>query len=119
MSPLGVGNSHSTNTLQTGEAKLWVLLVGINQYEDGGLPSLRYPAVDCQGLGEALFKATQGFPQKEVIVHHDFAEVKPTAKTVRQSLQRWSRKRDRRTRFCYIFLDMGFWNQVRSKQCCV
>ncbi|NJL64621.1 MAG: peptidase C14, partial [Methylacidiphilales bacterium] len=88
MSPLGVGNSHSTNTLQTGEAKLWVLLVGINQYEDGGLPSLRYPAVDCQGLGEALFKATQGFPQKEVIVHHDFAEVKPTAKTVRQSLQK-------------------------------
>ncbi|PAX48937.1 caspase family protein [Brunnivagina elsteri] len=87
MSPLGVGNSHSTNTLQTGEAKLWVLLVGINQYEDGGLPSLRYPAVDCQGLGEALFKATQGFPQKEVIVHHDFALVKPTATTVRQSLQ--------------------------------
>ncbi len=87
MSPLGVGNSHSTNTLQTGEAKLWVLLVGVNQYEDGGLPSLRYPAVDCQGLGEALFKATQGFPQKEVIAHHDFALVKPTAKTVRQSLQ--------------------------------
>jgi uncharacterized caspase-like protein len=87
MSPLGVGNSHSTNTLQTGEAKLWVLLVGINQYEDGGLPSLRYPAIDCQGLGEALAKATQGFPQKEVIVHHDFALVKPTVTTVRQSLQ--------------------------------
>jgi uncharacterized caspase-like protein len=87
MSPLGVGNSHSTNTLQTGEAKLWVLLVGVNQYEDGGLPSLRYPAVDCKGLGEALAKATQGFPQKEVIVHNDFAEIKPTARTVRQSLQ--------------------------------
>ncbi|MEA5572782.1 caspase domain-containing protein [Calothrix sp. UHCC 0171] len=87
MSPLGVGNSHSQNTLQTGEAKLWVLLVGVNQYQDTGLPSLRYPAVDCKGLGEALTIATQRFPQKEVIIHHDFAPVKPIVTTVRQSLQ--------------------------------
>jgi uncharacterized caspase-like protein len=87
MSPLGVGSSH-TNTLKTGEAKLWILLVGVNQYQDTQLPSLRYPAIDCKALGEALAKATQGFPQKEVLIHHDFAPELPTSATVRNSLER-------------------------------
>ncbi|MEH2315899.1 caspase family protein [Nostoc sp.] len=88
MSPLGIGSSFSTYTLKTGEAKLWILLVGINEYQDASLPSLRYPAVDCQGLGEALSKATQGFPNKEVIVHHDFAAQPPTLGIVRGNLER-------------------------------
>jgi uncharacterized caspase-like protein len=87
MSPLGVGSS-DTNTLKTGQAKLWIFLVGVNNYQDASLPSLRYPAVDCQGLGEALAQATQGFPNKEVIVHNDFAAQPPTLKTVRRSLER-------------------------------
>ena len=88
MSPVGIGSSDSTDTLKTGEAKLWLLLVGVNEYQDEALPSLRYPAVDCQGLGEALAKATQGFPNKEVIIHHDFAAQPPTWEIVRGSLQR-------------------------------
>ncbi len=88
MSPLGVGYSDSTNTLRTGEAKLWLLLVGINEYQDTNLPSLRYPAVDCQGLGDALSKATQGFPNKEVIIHNDFAAQPPTLEIIRASLER-------------------------------
>lgn len=88
MSPVGIGSSYSTDTLKTGEAKLWLLLVGVNEYQDEGLPSLRYPAVDCQGLGEALAKATQGFPNKEVIIHHDFAAQPPTLEIIRASLQR-------------------------------
>jgi uncharacterized caspase-like protein len=87
MSPLGVGNSYSARTLTTGEAKLWVFLVGVNHYEDENLPSLRYPAIDCQGLAEVLAKATQGFPKKEVIIHHDFGKHPPTLQTVRRSLQ--------------------------------
>ncbi|NJM70464.1 MAG: peptidase C14 [Scytonema sp. RU_4_4] len=87
MSPLGIGSSDSTYTLTTGEAKLWILLVGVNEYQDEGLPSLRYPALDCQGLGEALSSATQGFPNKEVIVHHDFAAQPPTLQRIRESLQ--------------------------------
>ncbi|GAA6622620.1 caspase domain-containing protein [Scytonema sp. NUACC26] len=87
MSPLGVGTSCSAHTLTTGEAKLWVFLVGVNHYEDENLPSLRYPAIDCQGLAEALAKATQGFPKKEVIIHHDFGKYSPTLQTVRRSLQ--------------------------------
>lgn len=88
MCPLGVGSSYSTDTLKTGAAKLWILLVGVNKYLDPGLPSLRYPAVDCQGLGEALSKATEGFPNKQVIIHHDFATEPPTLAIVRGSLQK-------------------------------
>ena len=88
MSPVGIGSSYSTDTLKTGEAKLWLFLVGVNEYQDEGLPSLRYPAVDCQALGEALAKATQGFPNKEVIIHHDFAAQPPTREIVRGSVQR-------------------------------
>lgn len=86
MSPLSVGTSRSTHALETGEAKLWSLLVGVNSYLDENLPCLRYSASDCQGLAEALTEATQGFPRKEVIVHHDFAELPPTRETVGASL---------------------------------
>ena len=88
MPPIGIGSNYSTETFKTGEAKLWLLLVGVNEYQDEGLPSLRYPAVDCQGLGEALAKATQGFPSKEVIIHNDFAGQPPTLKKIRESLER-------------------------------
>ncbi len=88
MAPVGVGSSHSTKILTSGEGKLWILLVGVNEYQDKALPSLRYPSVDCQGLGEALAKATQGFPNKEVIIHHDFAAQLPTVESIRQSLEK-------------------------------
>jgi uncharacterized caspase-like protein len=88
MPPIGVGSSNSTNILKTGEAKLWLLLVGINEYFDTSLPSLRYPALDCQGLEKALINATAGFPNKEVIVHHDFAAQPPSLERIRSSLQK-------------------------------
>ncbi|WP_017654187.1 caspase family protein [Fortiea contorta] len=88
MCPLGINSSNSNNILTTKEGKLWILLVGVNEYQDGSLPNLRYPAVDCQALGAALAKATQGFPHKEVIIHHDLASQTPTLTTVRRSLQR-------------------------------
>ncbi|MBD2744526.1 caspase family protein [Coleofasciculus sp. FACHB-1120] len=87
MSPVSVGTSRSTLALETGQAKLWLLLVGVNQYQDERLPSLRYSAVDCQGLADALAGATQGFPQKEVRIHHDFAAQLPKLASVRTSLQ--------------------------------
>lgn len=85
---LGVGSSDSTTILKSGEAKLWLLLVGINDYQDSYLPSLRYPALDCQGLEESLIKATEGFPNKEVIVHHDFSAQAPILHNIRNSLHR-------------------------------
>lgn len=69
-------------------AKLWILLVGVNQYRDRhNLASLQYSALDCQGLGEALKEATASFDNKEVIIHHDFVENTPCLLEVRQSIQ--------------------------------
>ena len=85
MCPVALSPSR-TNSLEDGIAKLWLLLVGVNHYHDASLPSLQYPALDCQGLGEALIDATQVFPQKEVLIHHDFAEP-PKLETVKSSLE--------------------------------
>jgi len=87
MSPVGVATSRSSQALETGVAKLWILLVGVNHYQDPQFPTLRYSALDCQGLGEALQEATQGFPQKEVRIHHDFAPQLPQLETVYSSLK--------------------------------
>jgi WD40 repeat protein/uncharacterized caspase-like protein len=73
---------------KTTVAKLWLLLVGVNQYNDPELPSLQYSALDCQGLGEALIEATATFPAREVIIHHDFADNKPKLETVKASLEK-------------------------------
>lgn len=86
MCPIGVRTSNSTRALETGVAKLWLLLVGVNQYQDEQIPSLRYPAVDCRGLGVALDAATQGFPQRELKIYHDFGE-QPLLANVRHALQ--------------------------------
>lgn len=67
--------------------KLWLFLVGVNKYEDEQLTSLQYPALDCQGLSEALNMATQQFPEKEVITCNDFTTELPSLLTVRTSLE--------------------------------
>lgn len=85
--PTTIGTSRSTHALETGSAQLWMLLVGVNQYQEPSLPALRYPALDCQGLSDALAVATQAFPKKEVRIHHDFADRPPTSAHVRASLQ--------------------------------
>ena len=74
MCPASLGTSRA-RALETGAAKLWAVLVGVNQYADDRLPALAYSALDCQGLGEAISAATGGFPQKTLLVHHDFAGV--------------------------------------------
>ncbi len=86
MSPIGIATSRSNQVKQKDAAKLWLLLVGVNQYQDEALPSLRYSAVDCQGLAEAL--ASPGLGQfQEVKIHHDFAPQLPLLATVRASLK--------------------------------
>ena len=70
----------------TQPAKLWVLLVGVDRYQDSqNLASLQYSALDCQGLGEALKEATAS-RNKQVIIHHDFARRLPRLNEVQQSI---------------------------------
>jgi uncharacterized caspase-like protein len=87
MCPIGVRTSRSTHALETGVAKLWLLLVGVNQYQDAQIPCLRYSAGDCQGLAVALNAATLGFPQRKVMIYHDFAQQPPVLENVRASLK--------------------------------
>ncbi|BAT54971.1 Peptidase C14, caspase catalytic subunit p20 [Nostoc sp. NIES-3756] len=107
MSPLGVATSHSTHTLATGKAKLWLLLLGVNRYQDEKLPSLRYSAVDCQGLAAALAEMTGRFPQKAEWVHHDFASQQPTLTTVRESLSQVTRQAQPEDTILFYFSGHG------------
>jgi uncharacterized caspase-like protein len=88
MPPVGVGASRFASALETGVAKLWVVLIGVDQYLDVNLPSLRYTAVDCQGIGAALAAATKPFPDREFLIHHDLVTETPTLARVASSLDR-------------------------------
>ena len=87
MCPRIVAKSTFTSSNVETLAKLWLVLIGVNQYQDENLPSLQYSALDCQALGEALKEATQSFKAREVIVHNDFTAKKPNLASFRQSLQ--------------------------------
>ncbi|MGL5873292.1 MAG: caspase family protein [Xenococcaceae cyanobacterium] len=87
MCPVALPKPRLSTSFTTELSKLWILLVGVNQYQDSTIPSLRYSALDCQGLGEALKEATEAFPAKEVRIHHDFANLQPTLETIRHSWQ--------------------------------
>ncbi len=88
MPPVVVAASRFASALETGTAKLWMLLIGVDRYTDLTLPSLRYAAVDCEGIGAALAAATQSFPDKELWLCHDFAAELPTFATVSARLER-------------------------------
>ncbi|KYC41420.1 hypothetical protein WA1_22265 [Scytonema hofmannii PCC 7110] len=87
MCPLGIATSRSNSAKHSPTAKLWLMLVGVNQYQDERLPNLRYSAVDCQFLAEALTKATIEFPDREVKIYHDFAEQLPSLDNILANLQ--------------------------------
>ncbi len=88
MSPVGVGASRFASALETGGAKFWVLLIGVDRYQDLTLPALRYAAVDCQGIGAALAAASGAFPDREFLIHHDLVAETPRLARVETSLHR-------------------------------
>jgi Caspase domain len=55
------------DALKRGQAKLWLVLVGINDYEDPNLSSLNFAVADCQGLATALDRVTTAFPKREIL----------------------------------------------------
>ncbi len=78
--------NETLNQLKAGSAKIWMLLVGVNQYKKPW-NSLEYAVADCQGLKEALAKATEQFKKREFLVHYDDAKLPPTQEAVKNSLQ--------------------------------
>lgn len=78
--------SHAQLALKTGQAKLWILLVGVSQYHDQRFPILQYSTVDTQRLADAFTEVIQEFPDTSLKLHHDNA-LPPTLSEVRSSLQ--------------------------------
>ncbi|MBW4506097.1 MAG: caspase family protein [Scytonematopsis contorta HA4267-MV1] len=85
MSPVSVATSYSNQAKQL-PPKLWLILVGVKQYEDEQISNLRYSAEDCQVLADALVEATTQFTQIDLKIHHDFALQSPCLESVRESL---------------------------------
>ncbi len=88
MPPQVLATSRKAQVLATGEATLWLLLVGVNHYTDESLPSLHCCAADCQGVADALLEATRPFPSRKLLLHHDYAADLPLRKAVETSLER-------------------------------
>ncbi|HZS04581.1 MAG TPA: caspase family protein [Blastocatellia bacterium] len=72
--------------------KLWILSIGVNQYEDKRIPSLAYPADDADSIVEA-FRAQEGrlFSKVNTLLINDRSPTKPTYANVLDSLSFLSR----------------------------
>ncbi|MBZ8180329.1 nSTAND1 domain-containing NTPase [Oscillatoria salina] len=81
--PKRKGNKH----LETGEEKVFLLLVGVSEYEDKSLDRLKYAVADCQELATAFTEATAKFSNKKIFVHHQNSDRIPDLAAVRNSLQ--------------------------------
>ncbi|MEO1446656.1 MAG: caspase family protein, partial [Cyanobacteria bacterium J06635_11] len=89
-------------------SKLWLLLIGVNHYQDPHLPNLQYSAIDCQGLGEALEAATVAFTSKQAKIHHDSTDAKPTLATVQASLAQMVTQAQSQDTILFYFSGHGF-----------
>lgn len=110
--PVGVNKKKQKQQVYT--PKLWLLLVGVNQYEDEQLPSLRYSALDCQGLTEALTTSTQ-HPYKEVAKYNDFADL-PLLGAVRTSLKHITEQAQSEDTILFYFSGHGILDST-TQQC--
>ncbi|MEL7142416.1 MAG: caspase family protein [Cyanobacteria bacterium J06573_11] len=114
MCPVSLGTSQSSQSKlansnrSSDAAKLWLLLVGVNHYQDSHLPNLQYSAVDCQGLSEALITATAAFSEKEIFVHHDTTVARPTLETVLFSLAHIVSQAKKQDTILFYFSGHGF-----------
>lgn len=57
--------------LLSGDATLWMQLIGVNRYQHPGLPNLNYAVPDCREFANALHEATTAFPSRQFFIHHD------------------------------------------------
>ncbi|MEO0768761.1 MAG: caspase family protein [Cyanobacteria bacterium J06649_4] len=126
MCPVSLGTSQTLHTASTeaerthkstnnSAAKLWLLLVGVNHYQDPHLPDLQYSAIDCQGLNEALEAATVAFANKQFRVHHDNTASQPTLATIRASLEQIVTQAKSQDTILFYFSGHGF-QDAQSQQ---
>ncbi|OUC14859.1 MAG: hypothetical protein B0A82_11125 [Alkalinema sp. CACIAM 70d] len=83
--PRAVSSSQPKSNNQP--AKLWMLLIGVNEYQDATLPALQYSAIDCQSLGDVLTEVvSSSFATCDASIYHDLAEQLPVVAPIQQSL---------------------------------
>lgn len=86
---LATASNPRTQQLKQGQVKLWMVLVGVNYYQDSQIPNLRYCANDCKQLAEALTIATQQFQETEIIALYDGGEKPPELSEIIASIQQF------------------------------
>ncbi|MGB3512962.1 MAG: caspase family protein [Microcoleaceae cyanobacterium] len=79
----------SIQQLERGQVKLWIILIGVNHYQDTQIPDLRYCANDCKELTEALKIATQQFQETEIIALYDDGHKIPILSEITTSFQQF------------------------------
>jgi WD40 repeat protein len=79
----------STQQLERGQVKLWMVLVGVNHYQDSQILDLKYCANDCKELAEALTIATQQFQETEIIPLYDGGDKPPNLSEIITSIQQF------------------------------
>jgi WD40 repeat protein/uncharacterized caspase-like protein/energy-coupling factor transporter ATP-binding protein EcfA2 len=91
-----------TTSAQSPSGQLWVLMIGVNHYQDEGLTNLQYPAFDCHSLSQVL-QETSGeasaiFSQHQFCIYHDRVNdlisnavhvITPNRDQIRQTLAKW------------------------------
>jgi hypothetical protein len=78
----------SLSSLKQGQAKLWMVLIGVNHYQTAEIPSLNFAVADCQGLAAALQFATSLFPRRELLTHYGTPEQPLQLADIEPSLER-------------------------------
>ena len=79
----------TTQQLEQGTAKFWIVLVGVNRYKDSNIFNLKYCANDCKELSEALKVATEQFHQTEIISLYDGGNLLPERSQMIASIQQF------------------------------
>ncbi|BAZ22297.1 WD-40 repeat-containing protein [Kalymmatonema gypsitolerans NIES-4073] len=79
----------STQQLERGQVKLWMVLVGVNHYQDSQILDLKYCANDCKELAETLTIATQQFQETEIIALYDGGDKPPNLSEIIISIQQF------------------------------
>jgi hypothetical protein len=74
-----------------GVSKFWIVLVGVNHYNDPGLHNLHYAVDDCRGLENALDQVTENFQDKEKLIHC-VGSLDSERKNILESLNRVARE---------------------------
>ncbi|BAC89571.1 caspase family protein [Gloeobacter violaceus] len=107
MSPVGIRSPQTGRRSLAKQGKLWMLLVGINDYQDPTFAGLRYCVADCQGIHAALLDATPNFSGRECFVFQDRGVSAPPAAGVLAALEQIAERAQPEDTLLFYFCGHG------------